>query len=360
MSKNRIWSWRIIRAIAAKDIVDAIKNRTTITLILGAVSMMFTSQALPMLLNRLPTPYLAVYEVGDSSLTAALAESDQFQLSVHDSQEEMEEHLIGVGARMVGIVVPADFDDALAEGRAAVDGYVVWANRRAAAELATEAEARLADLMGQPVEIDMDGHIVYLQKDSPGTTGLFAGMVIMVILLVGGFVVSHLMIEEKQTKTIDALLVSPASIMDVVLGKALAGLFYCLAAVAVAIAFSWTLVTHWGLVVLVLLVASVVSVAVGLLMGVLFDNAQQMGLWIGLPFFLLLIPTLIVDMGLTLPRWIELIASWLPTTVLVSVLRLSFSGGATVMQALPQLAVTLGIGVILYLILAWQVHRLSV
>ena len=42
---------RIIWAIVVKDIVDAIKNKTTISIILGMVMVMLTGQAMPLLLK---------------------------------------------------------------------------------------------------------------------------------------------------------------------------------------------------------------------------------------------------------------------------------------------------------------------
>jgi len=63
-----------------------------------------------------------------------------------------------------------------------------------------------------------------------------------------------------------------------VAGKALAGLFLCLAAAGVALACQWPVVVHWGLAVLVVIFASLLAVAVGLLLGMLFETAQEMGL----------------------------------------------------------------------------------
>jgi len=41
------------------------------------------------------------------------------------------------------------------------------------------------------------------------------------------------MVEEKEKHTMEALLVSPASYSQIVLGKTIAGIFYCLTAAAV-------------------------------------------------------------------------------------------------------------------------------
>ena len=54
--------WRIVLALAAKDIVDAVKNKTTLTMILGLAMMLLTVQALPLLLKLDSRPTIAIYD----------------------------------------------------------------------------------------------------------------------------------------------------------------------------------------------------------------------------------------------------------------------------------------------------------
>ena len=86
----------------------------------------------------------------------------------------------------------------------------------------TEFEALIEEILDQPVRIQIEGNIVYPPHDS----GLWLLMVtitpVIVILMMGISLVPALLFEEKQTNTMSALLVSPASISQVVVGKALA------------------------------------------------------------------------------------------------------------------------------------------
>ena len=59
---------------------------------------------------------------------------------------------------------------------------------------------------------------------------MIATVLVIVLATIGGFMVPYLILEEKQTHTMEVLLVSPASVSQIGTGKALAGLFYCLAA----------------------------------------------------------------------------------------------------------------------------------
>jgi ABC-type multidrug transport system permease subunit len=360
-------SWRevlrLVWVIAAKDIAGAIRNKMTLTIASATIFTVMLSQALPFLLNVSGKSLVVVYDTGDSSLTAALEASDQFQVRSVDSQEALEERLVDLNAKALGIVVPADLDDTLAAGEVGrVDGYVTWAKRGKARALKADFEQQAGELLGQPVRVDYgDGvsNIVYPAPDSPGVLGMFAGTVVMVVFLVGCFVVPYLVIEEKQAKTLDALLTSPAGVGQVVAGKALVGLFYCLIASGVAIAFQWAAVVHWGLVVTMIVLGSLCVVAVGLLLGNLFDDPQKMGFWVAIPMMVLFSAMFLTDLNLAIPPFLSILIDWLPTTAMTRVVRLSFSQGATVVQALPEFGVVLAVAVVLYGVVVWQVRRMD-
>ena len=75
---------RIVGAIAAKDVIDAIKNRTTLSLALAMVMMMLGAQALPFLVSLSATPRLVIYDEGTSGLAERLREAGYYQVSEVD------------------------------------------------------------------------------------------------------------------------------------------------------------------------------------------------------------------------------------------------------------------------------------
>jgi ABC-type multidrug transport system permease subunit len=96
-----------------------------------------------------------------------------------------------------------------------------------------------------------------------------------------------------------------------------------------------------------------------LLIGNLFEDAQQMGFWMALPMLLLFSAMFVPDLGLEMPGFLSALLYWLPTTAMMRVFRLSFTGGATMAQALPDLGAVLGCAVALYLVEVWQVRRMD-
>ncbi len=344
--RNDRWtsnSPRIVWAIAAKDIVDAIKSKMTISVIAGVVMMMLTSQAFPFLLGLSDIAQVVVYDAGHSRLVDELRESDRYRLLAAESRQEMDDILLSMNADVLGLSVPADFDDVLdSPGTAVLEGYVVWAARSAADELRSEMEGFLEEQLGRPVTVRVEGNFVFPPADGAGRIGMIASVLVLVLVSMGGFIVPYLIFEEKQTHTMEALLVSPASASQIIAGKALAGLFYCLTAEAVALAFNWAVVVSWGPAIMAAVCGAVLVIAVGLTVGSLFQTAQEMSVWIAIPVAALLLPTMLIMVDTHLPAWLEAAVPWLPTIALARAFMLSFSDGATLVRALPYLAIVAG------------------
>lgn len=354
----------IIWAIAAKDIVDAIKNKTVITIVLGMATMMLSAQAFPLLLKLSATPRAIVYDAGappdgTSPLISAMAEDGHYRITEVNSQQAMENALADLNAEVLGLVIPGGFEQALESGAEAdLEGFVVWSRRSAADELAGEMEQYLETLLGKPVRVETEGNMVYPPPEGTGSQGMLAVVLSLILVTTGGFLVPYLIFEEKQTHTMDALLVSPASASDITIGKALAGIVYCLVAMAVVLAFNYSNVVAWGIVVLAVLVGALLAVGVGLLLGSGFETAQQVGAWSIIPIMLLMAPVMLATLG-NLPPILESLLPWLPTIALGNLFLLSFSGSATLARALPDLVLVLAWSLPLYLAVIWIVRRLD-
>jgi ABC-2 type transport system permease protein len=351
---------RIVWAIAAKDIVGAIKDTTTISVILGVTLMMLSSQALPLLLKLSPTPIAVFYDAGDSALLQELGKNRQLRLHQVSSRQAMEKLLGESSGATLGLLIPGDFDSSLETGQPIVlDGYFThWVSRSDVAATRAFFEKELTALAAAEVRINLDGHAIYPQPDSDGQPFMVSLSLTIVIMTVCVFLVPHLMLEEKETRTLDALLVSPASISQVVSGKAIAGLVYGLTASGVVFAFNQALIVHWGLALLAALCGTLFAVALGLLLGSLFDNPQNLNLWTGLVFIILLMPTfLIMTSASSLPGFLQTIIPWVPSAALAQIFRVSFAGNIAWDIVLPNLASVLGGAALLLALVMWLVRR---
>jgi ABC-type transport system involved in multi-copper enzyme maturation permease subunit len=152
-------------------------------------------------------------------------------------------------------------------------------------------------------------------------------MMFIVILTIGMALVPLLFIEEKEAHTFEALLISPANLRQVVTGKALAGLFYCLSAAAVVILINRYLIVHWSAVILAAVLGAAFSVALGLILGFISDNQATTGLWGGALIVCLIALTVLESLQAgEWPALIQNILHWQPGSTLMRLFQISMAG----------------------------------
>lgn len=351
---------RIIWAVAAKDIVDALRNKTTFSIMVGVALMMLLGMALPLLLGLKDIPTAVVYDPGQSTLIKALTARDEFRLRLVESQEEMESVLTSSPNAALGLIIPPEYRQAAGSGGAVeIQGYYAhWADSARVASLATLFEEKLGEASWQTVHVNTEGHIIYPAYDSSGQLSMLSLSTSIILVTMGFSLVPLLMVEEKETHTFDALLVSPASLGQVVIGKAIAGSVYCLAAAAVVFAFNAKLIVHWEVVILAALLGAAFAVAVGLLMGALFDNPATLGLWTGLLAIVLIVPTILGFLsGAKLPAIVQTVVPWIPSVALSKLFTLSMAGNFPAAALWTNTVALLGAALIVYVLVVWRVRR---
>lgn len=352
---------RIVWAIAAKDVVDALKNKTILGLMIGVVMTMLTGRALPILLSLADTRTVVVYDQGRSALVAELQKRDGVRLRRARSREAMEEAIVGSGGPGLGLILPEDLDSSLEGGQTPVlTGAVAhWVSRNDVADLQAFFEGELSELVGRPVRIVIDASRIYPQADGGGFAHMAAIVIVLVITTVGMFLVPQLIMDERQTHTLDALMVSPANAGQVVVGKALAGAFYCLVSAGVALALNHTLIVNWGTAVLATVCGTVFAVAVGLLLGSLFETAQQMGAVAGLLAAALFLPTYLTLATTKLPAIGQVLLSKLPTVALARVFLISLSNSVPAAEVWSNLGIVMVLSVGVLGGVVWKLRRLD-
>jgi ABC-2 type transport system permease protein len=349
---------RIVWAITAKDIVDALKNKTTLSVLISLLFIVLLYWALPILESGDEINVL-IYDADQSSLLVALENSPGSIVKpyTYSSQEKMEYFLRQGDAPELGLVIPADFDQAVASGSVpALQGYVLhWVSASDAGRLRRSVEAHIAAQLGAPVDIRLN--TIYLQPDSHGL-GVSASMAMaFMAIMVGISLIPNLMLEEKQAKTMEVLLVSPASAGQVAAAKALTGMFYCLLGLGLAFVLYHALIVQWGLAILAALCGALLTAAIGLVLGTLVDTRQQLVIWAWASVIPLVLPLILSLEPDLFPAWLVGVSRWIPTTALFNVLRVSFSDQARPGLFGPQLALVLACAGLLLAIVAWRVRR---
>jgi ABC-2 type transport system permease protein len=338
-------------AIALKDIADAMKNKNSRTNILLMVAMVvfFWWASTPRPFDkRIDT---AFYDEGKSSLTTRTEElADEFTFRFYEasSVDEMQRMM---GFKQLGVVIPADFDQILASGgEPTLNGHILWVFRGEVVELEAKYSQKFSELLGQPVRVVIGENIVIPAPNIETATVNFT--ILYAVFFMALSIVPALMMEEKRTMTMDALLVSPASAGQVVFGKALAGLFYLLLSGGLYFALHWAYITDWGLAILAFLGCTMFSIGLALAMGSLIRTRQQMTIWMLPIIFVLVIPAFFSQEPNLAPG-LKAIFAWLPTTAMIKIFQFAMSSHAPVEQLWTNLAIVFVCTALVFGVVVW-------
>ena len=262
--------------IAAKDIVDALKNKNTrlnIIIIIAMVGFFHWTLTLRPFDKQIE---IVVYDQGGSGL--------KFEsTTLKDGQEiffEEVDSILAMSREMayedLGIVIPTGFEDDLASPNgASISGYILWAKRSQAETLEPRVSAALSSYFGGEVDVSLGEHLVLPNADNLGDGWNFTAQQLFIICWLAIAVVPHLMLEERKTQTLEALLVSPVGAAEVVAGKALAGTFYLAIAIGFSLALSWMYVIQWGMAIFALLALTLFAIGLALALGSFIPTAVQ-------------------------------------------------------------------------------------
>ena len=345
----------LVWTIARKDIGDALKQKgTRANIILMMVMVVFfywISTARPWDKSI----EVVVYDEADSGLfKGTIGLSDGYEIR-HIEVTSLGQMQRNMRHEHWGLVIPADIEQILTSGGETVlNGYILWVNRAKVAELEALYSSKFSELFDQPVRIEIGANIL-IPAPEIGTT-MVNFHIIFVTLFVAITLVPALMLEEEQTKTLDALLVSPASTGQVVTGKALAGFFYMLLTGGLFFALNWAHVTNWSLALLGFLLSAAFSVGLSLAVGSLARTPQQLAIWLAPVMILLIVPSTLAGFSNLSPGLLA-IFSWLPTTALVNIIRYSFSSSTAAGQLVTNLAIVVVNTALVFSLVVWKVRR---
>jgi ABC-2 type transport system permease protein len=355
--KNVLDTLNIAWVIGTKDILDALKNkssRSNIIIIAFMVVFFYWLSELRPFDKRVS---VVVYDKGESTLalqTGKLADGSEYSFRQASSLQDMEQKMAN---QNLGLILPADFDQMLASSETAtVNAYIFWVDRRKVTRLEEKYSQAFSQILNHPIRVEIGKNIIIPQANADGSQTNLTYLMVYFVFTTALLLIPHLMLEEKQTKTLDALMTSPASPGQIVLGKALAGLFYVLVIGGIALTLFSHYIVNWILALVVFLGYALLAVGLGLLVGSFIKSMKQLGSWMLVLMLLLMVPPLFY-MSSNLKAGIRVVLTWVPTSTLASLFRFSCTTGFTPQQILSNLTVaTLSI-VIVFALVNWKVRR---
>jgi ABC-2 type transport system permease protein len=353
---------RIVSAISRKDVIDAIRHRYLLTALVTPLFVAILFRVMLPSMGEGVVFTMLVHDAGGSGLVAELRNTQQVKIVETASPDSFETELQKHKA-IGGMAVPQNFDSDLRAGKQP-ELRIYVNNERSVFEQA--AFRRLVNQMvrafaQQPepatlVWVDVAKKPNDLRDSKTNINQIMLPLLLILALgMTGAFVVPLLIVEEKEKYTLDFLLSSPASLNEIIAGKALTGGVYTLLIAGVLLAINRQYIQNWPLTILTIVLGLLFVVGVGLVVGSLLSNTMQVNTWASIVLLVLLAPSF-PSFGLT--AWFDKAMRFIPTYYLTEGLKLSMTGVVS-SRLWICLAVLAGCTLLVYFAAAWALHRRS-
>jgi ABC-2 type transport system permease protein len=323
----------VVAAITRKDIIDAIRHRYLLTAI---ITPLFVALLFRVLLPGGSTRNVlsvVVHDSGKSVMTATLRKTPQVSVVEATSADATVSEVEKRGA-LGGLVVPANFDADVRAGKQ--PELTIYVNNKKSSFEQTAFRRLVDQLVDSLVQRPAPARLVWIDVerdfDQPTRRAPALDQILLPLLLImtfgmtGALVVPLLLVEEKEKRTLDFLLASPAGLKEIITGKALTGIVYSVLIAGLLLGINRQLVRNWPLTLLTILLGMLLVVAVGLFIGSLLNNTMQVNTWASSVLLVLLVPSF---PSLGLPSAVDTAMRLVPTYYLNEALKLALAGGVS-------------------------------
>jgi ABC-2 type transport system permease protein len=352
---------QIVSAITRKDVVDAIRHRYLLTVLVTPLFVALLFRVLLPGVNDNKFLTIVVHDAGSSGLITELRKTPQISVVLANSADTTGSEVERIKATG-GLAVPAGFDADLAANKQ--PQLTVYVNNQKTIFEQAAFRRLLDQLVRTFAKQPEPARLVWVDVDKEANDkalGTRLDQILLPLLLIltfgmtGAFVVPLLIVEEKEKRTLDFLLSSPASLNEIIAGKALTGVVYTLLIAGLLLGINRQSIQNWPMTALTILVGLLFVVGVGLVIGSVLKNTMQVNTWASLILILLIAPSF-PSIGIT--GWFDKVMRLIPTYYLSEALKLSMAGTVS-SQLWMYLAVLLACTVVVFIAAAWTLPRRS-
>jgi ABC-2 type transport system permease protein len=301
-----------IRRIGSLLQHDLRQGASGFILILAVVVPLVLTLTLHLLVGNLfsATPRLGIVDAGQSALPGLLEAAEGVAVQRYTSADSLRTAL-QEGKVEMGVVLSADFDTAIRSDTPApltvlVRGESLLSDR---AFIAAALATGLRTLTGDQSRVTLITET--LGEETPSwQTRLFPLIVLMAVVLGGTLVPATSLVQEKQNRTLPALVTSAASLEELLVAKGLLGVVVSLFTGIGILVLNRAWGAHPWLLVGLLALSAVMAACIGLLLGILvrdintlFATMKGLGMVLYAPALFMIFPNLPQWIGQLFPTW---------------------------------------------------------
>ncbi|GMU51394.1 MAG: hypothetical protein AMXMBFR33_05400 [Candidatus Xenobia bacterium] len=314
-------SLRAIIALFGKDLEDAARSQTLLVMLLGPV-VLSVLMARSLGAADIRRPLLAVYDPGSSGLVRVLEASELIRIERVSSWSQGRE-LVERGRAPASLGVPAGFDGSLEQDLfPRLDLAVDESYRGQVAVIREAIRSALREQVGQEIPADIRVDKVREFTGAPRKTLL---PIWVVFTTLGALMVTaSTLVEEKEKKTLSAILAAPVELWEVLAGKLLSGFFLAALASVLVLALNQGFTRSWLSELALIALGCLAFAGLGTLVGLSVQSQATANAVLSGLYLVLFVPVALADVSQVMFQ----AARWMPTYYLQSALSQSILGGA--------------------------------
>jgi ABC-2 type transport system permease protein len=299
-------------------------------------------------------PKLGVADAGNSQLVAQAQAVESILVTEYESDAALREAVLA-GVVDIGLTLPVGFDTAVQTGDSVELSAYIWGESllQDRAILGTSIAVWIREIAGQEKPVEIVPTTLGDETAVPWQDRLLPFIVLLTIMIGGIMLPSASLVDEKMKRTLTALITTPASAGEVYVAKGILGVVLGVVMGVVVLAMNRAFGTQPLLLVLLLALGGTMASAFGIVLGILlkdinslFATIKGIGLLLYAPAIVYLFPTL--------PEWVGRI---FPTYYIIGPIVDVTQNGASFADVVPDVAVLIGIILLLFGIIAFLARR---
>jgi ABC-2 type transport system permease protein len=302
-----------------------------------------------------PQPRLGVVDQGASEITAAVQGLEGIQYRSIATPDELR-RMVRDHDLDAGLVLPAEFDEQVRGGERPLLELYISGESLASDRLIIAVTA--VDLVRQvegsppPVEVEV---VALGEAELPISARLVPLLVLFALLIAGVFVTAFSVVQEREGRTLDAMLVTPMRMSEVLAAKALLGFVLGVLMALVTLWLNDALGANPVALLLALAVGALMFTAIGLIYATLARDAKTLYTLIKSLNLVLMAPVVFY----LFPDWPQWIAQLFPTWWVINPVFEIAIQDASLADVGWQLAVGLGLSAALIVPIALLGRRMQ-
>lgn len=352
--------WRLLLALTRKEILTVVKHPPHLISLAIPIFISLVFQLLFPAFQSRDEIIVAVYAPQPSTLLAQLEQSDELMIVRVESETAVSDAVTDEAT--AGLILLPELETAVSNNQS--PPLTAYLNDDARTSHKAIFRAILSDALLQmqtpPPPIQLSWETRNIAPDALDDIALddylFLTLVILGISIIGKMLIPQTLAEEKESNALAALLASPATMIDVLIAKAISSVGFAIVLTIILVLINQGWRGDWAITAVSLLLGIFLFTGIGMILGLRSQSKQQSDAVGGILILILNIPTWFAVTAVSqLAPATAFTLKLIPTTYLVNALRHSITGSGN--QVGLDLLVLTGWIIAVVGIIVWQVRK---